>query len=139
LIGVVYALVAIVGTLLAFVGWLVHRALSAADQEGDSRVAVTQLEADVERMAFELEGTRQTLAAERKRADVLEQIIADEVNAPTGAVLAASDVRSRLLQQAKRWREAAAPAAPAPEVVPSDRSTERATAPELPVTRPSDV
>jgi hypothetical protein len=137
---VAVALAGIVAVQLGLLVWLVVRALTSSDQQGDTRVAVTQLEADVERMAFDLEATRGTLSAERKRADALEEIIADEVNAPPGLPLDARGVRDRLLRTAQRWREAAAATGASAEgAVPADGASTGTTATELPVTRPSDV
>jgi hypothetical protein len=134
------ALAGIVAVQLGVMAWLFHRALSDSDQQADTRVAVTQLEADVERLMFEIEGTRNTLAAERKRADVLEEIIADEINAPSDPPLSPSDVRSRLLRQARQWREASAKAvARASAGMPEEPPADGAATADVPVTRPSEL
>lgn len=139
MIALAVALVGVVVVQLGLLAWLFHRALGDSDQQADTRVAVTQLEADVERLMFELDQTRNTLSAERKRADALEEIITDEINGASGSPLQPGDVRSRLLRAAQQWREANAVGSATVGGLPAEATPTDAEATNVPVTRPSDV
>jgi hypothetical protein len=111
---------------LGCIVWLVYGRLRDAERHADARVAQVQVEADLERRAYELDVTQKALVAANRRAEALEDIIADEINAGSG--LSPGDVRGRLLRLARGWRDAATarsplpPAAdePVPEAEPAD-------------------
>jgi hypothetical protein len=112
------AVVVLATTLLSAVGviaWLAFRVVKAAEQEADARVGQVATEAESERTAYELDVTQKALTAANKRADALEEIIADEINDENpNPDLARTDVRTRLLRIAGKWREAAATRSPLP-------------------------
>jgi hypothetical protein len=122
---VAIALAAALASTVWLVAWLTYRVVATSERDGDSRVAQVATEAVAERTAFELDVTLKALAAANKRADALEEIISDELNAMSpNADLTRIDVRSRLVRLASKWREAAAarnslPAQPDP-AVPED-------------------
>ncbi len=111
---VAIVLAAAVASALALIAWLVYRVVAASEQSADARVAQVATEAATERAGYELEVTQKALIAAGKRADALEEVIVDEINSTANPDLASTDVRSRLLQIAGKWREAAAARDPLP-------------------------
>lgn len=89
--------------LVGVIVWLVYGRVGAADVAADARVAQVDTEGHLERAQFELEHVKQALAATEKRADALESIIADEINAHPNPDLARDDVSGRVQRIAAAW------------------------------------
>lgn len=97
---------------IAAITWLAYRAVSgaersiaAADADADTRVAQVATEAELERVQFELEATKQALGRATARAAALEEEMF-RAHPPPNTDLAADDVRGRILRLASAWRAA---------------------------------
>jgi hypothetical protein len=146
----IYALLGFAVVALAAVMFVVHWGMKAKDGQiaastkaGDERALRMDANAKQERTAFELEQTKQALAAESKRADALEEVLRDEVNESPNPDLARTDVRGRLLRVARSWGEANRPGGSVPadpaKAVPDIATTERTDAPDVPAHDKPDV
>ncbi len=114
---------AIVGALV-LIAWLVYGRVAAADQAADARVAQVATEAELERAQFELEQRTQALAASERREDILQEAVADALDADPGAGLSHDDVLGRIMRLSAEWARSdragrEVPAEPH-EAVPSD-------------------
>jgi len=86
--------------------WLTYRAITGTEREAKSELGALHFESALELAHFELEHTRDALAAANARADALEGIIADEINEAPNPDLGRTDVRNRVLRVAKAWATA---------------------------------
>lgn len=129
----------ILGTTIAgalgVIVWLVHGSIAAAGAAADARVAQTATEAELERAHFELETTKQSLAATEKRAAALQEVLSDELEKAPNPDLARADVAGRVRRIFDRWQAAdanrsAVPAEPA-AAVPAAAPAEAPAAPAV--------
>lgn len=136
----IYAVVALAVTALGSLTYAMHRVSKAADRigdardhEADARIAQVATEAELEREKYEHDQTKRALSAADARADALEEVLSDAINATPNADLDRADVQSRVLRIAQRWAAADAasrlPAA-AVEAVPADAAAE-ASVPDM--------
>lgn len=132
------ALVAALLVALGLVAWLVITRVSAADGEADARVAQTAMESELERTQFELAQTKVALSSSERRAGILEQAIAEALNAAPNADLGRNDVLGRVVRITAEWakadREGRLPSDADP-AVPEESSAESPG----PVVRPGDT
>lgn len=89
--------------LTGAVVWLVWSRVSAADKAADARVAQADTQAELERVRFQLDGSDRSLVAARHLVTVLEQSLAQYINANPNGDLAADAVDERVLRIAREW------------------------------------
>lgn len=101
-VAVVMALAVIAG-MLGLCAWCVYGRVQASERERASDARAITAEANLERAQFELDVTGKALKAANARADVLEQVLSEEVNASPHPDLAHNDVRQRMLRITSAW------------------------------------
>lgn len=90
-------------TSLGAVIWSVHGWVAAERHAASVREAQAHAEAEHTRITYELEVTTKALAAANARAKALEEVLADDVNAPVAPDLSSRDWRGRLLRITQAW------------------------------------
>ena len=105
----VFTLALTLGAALGCVVWAVRRGDTATDDATRARVGLYHTEAANERAAFELEHTRQALAAAQARIKALEVALDDAIKStPLGTGLDARDALGRVRRVLQAWGGAAA-------------------------------
>lgn len=99
------ALAAAVGALVAMSLKYVGQVSDANDHATDARIGQHSTELELERRDFEIETIQRALVSVTKRAEALEQIIAEELNA-SNSDLDPADWRTRELRLAAAWAAA---------------------------------
>lgn len=123
---------------LALIAWLVHGRVTAADREADARVGQVATEAELERAQFELALAREALDASERRETIMQEAVADAINADPSPDLARNDVLGRVLRISAEWARADAKGrlrAESGKGMPDDRA---ADTPD-PAVRPEDT
>lgn len=141
MIALAAVLAAALAGAVAAITWLAYRAVSGADRQvaagdgaADARVAQVATEAELERVQFELETTKQALGRAAARAAALEEEMF-RAHPPPNTDLAPDDVRERVRRLAATWgaaeaadRGGAVPAEPGGAVSPPPAAEPAGTA-----------
>lgn len=103
MIALCYLLGVLLAGSLALNGWLTFRTVRGVEGAAKSEIGATHFESALELAHFELEQTKRALVAVEARADALEEIIAEELNAHPNADLDRADWRTRVMRVAQQW------------------------------------
>lgn len=99
----VVALCTVIAGSVGLVAYLVHAALGDRARTADTLFDLATANAEIERASFELEATKQALAAATNRAAALERSLIDAIET-ADSDLAPGDVRGRVLRIVEAWR-----------------------------------
>lgn len=126
-IALCFVLAGIIATLIPVSAWLTYRLIKGSEDDADIRVAQEATEGLLAQAQFRITQLEDSLKSSKRRESILDQAIAETLNANPGAALSHNDVLGRIRLYTAEWARESQTADDSPGPVTSPTMSEDST------------